>query len=217
MRVGGTALAARRRAGKAPAAHTLSLPRTTRGDSHDGWSRDAPAGVLPSSRITRTEVAARNRRDRLPGDPCRRRLRRRLRAVPRRAHRRAAGVGRRRPEGASGLDGHWLISTTGGTKPVWARSGKELFYLDGAGAVTAVPVQTTPTFSAGNPTKLFDARYFAAGNGRTYDVSRDGQKFLMIKDNAGGDPTSPPTSIVVVLNWLQELRQRLPAKEEVRR
>ena len=108
--------------------------------------------------------------------------------------------------------GHWLISTIGGTKPVWARSGKELFYLDGAGAVTAVPVHTTPTFSVGNPTKLFDARYFAAGNGRTYDVSRDGQKFLMIKDNAGGDPTSPPTSMVVVLNWTEELKARVPTK-----
>ena len=53
--------------------------------------------------------------------------------------------------------------------------------------------------------------YFAAGNGRAYDVSRDGQTFLMIKA-AGGDPTSTPTGIVVVLNWVEELKARVPTK-----
>jgi hypothetical protein len=108
--------------------------------------------------------------------------------------------------------GHWTISTSGGNKPLWARSGRELFYLDGANALTSVPVQTTPTFSPGNPTKLFDGRYFAGPIGRTYDVSLDGQRFLMIKDNAGGDQTSAPASIVVVLNWTEELKQRVPTQ-----
>jgi serine/threonine-protein kinase len=107
--------------------------------------------------------------------------------------------------------GHWTISTTGGTKPLWARSVKELYYLALDGVMMAVPIQGTPAFSAGNPTKLFDTRYYAAGNARTYDVSRDGQKFLMIKD-AGGDPASTPTGIVVVLNWTEELKARVPTK-----
>jgi eukaryotic-like serine/threonine-protein kinase len=105
--------------------------------------------------------------------------------------------------------GHWTISTGGGTKPLWARSGKELFYLDGANAMTSVPVQTTPTFTPGNPTKLFDGRYLAGPNGRTYDVSLDGQKFLMIKPTTGTDQAP---SMVLVLNWLEELKARLPAK-----
>ncbi len=75
----------------------------------------------------------------------------------------------------------------------------------------AVPVQSAPAFGAGTPTKLFDTRYFAATNARTYDVSRDGQRFLMIKV-AGGDPTSTPTGIVVVLNWVEELKARVPTK-----
>lgn len=104
--------------------------------------------------------------------------------------------------------GHWTISTSGGTRPLWARSGRELFYLDGAGAMTRVPIQTTPTFSAGTPLKLFDTRYFNSGLGRTYDVSPDGQRFLMIK--AAGTEQAP--SIVVVLNWLEELKAKLPAK-----
>ena len=109
--------------------------------------------------------------------------------------------------------GHWQISTGGGTTPLWARSGKELFYLDGANAMTTVPVQTAPAFVPGTPTKLFDGQYFAAGwIGRTYDVSPDGKRFLMIKANAGGDQTSTPTSIVVVLNWEEELKRLVPTK-----
>jgi len=104
--------------------------------------------------------------------------------------------------------GHWTISTSGGTRPLWARSGSELFYLDGAGAMTRVPIQTAPTFSAGTPTTLFDARYFSGGPARSYDVSPDGQRFLMIK--AAGTEQAP--SMVVVLNWLEELKAKLPAK-----
>jgi serine/threonine-protein kinase len=106
--------------------------------------------------------------------------------------------------------GHWQISTSGGTAPVWARSGRELFYRDGTHAVTAVPI-VGPNFSAGIPIKLFDGRYFAA-TGRTYDVSPDGQRFLMIKDNAAGDQTSTLASMVVVFNWVEELKARVPTK-----
>ena len=110
----------------------------------------------------------------------------------------------------------WTAGTGRSPRPaasnrVWARSGKELYYLAADGALMAVPVHSTPAFSAGTPTKLFDMPYFAAGNGRAYDVSRDGQRFLMIKA-AGGDPTSTPTGIVVVLNWVEELKARVPTK-----
>jgi hypothetical protein len=93
--------------------------------------------------------------------------------------------------------GRWQVSPGGGTKPVWARSGLELFYLDANGALTAVPIQTTPTFSAGNPKKLFDTRYHSAFSARSYDVSPDGQHFLMIKDMPTGSQTAdatPPAS-----------------------
>jgi hypothetical protein len=73
----------------------------------------------------------------------------------------------------------------------------------------SVPIQSIPTFSPGTPTKAFDARYFTSGTGRPYDVSRDGQKFLMIKDNTSGDSTSTSAGIVVVLNWVEELKARV--------
>ena len=56
--------------------------------------------------------------------------------------------------------GRWQISTTGGTRPAWARNGRELFYLDASNTLTAVPVQTSgSTFSAGKPAKVFDTKY----------------------------------------------------------
>lgn len=105
--------------------------------------------------------------------------------------------------------GRWQVSSDGGTAPLWARSGRELFYREGNSMMSA-SIQTTPTFSAGNPTKLFERKF--SGLGRTYDVSRDGQRFLMIKDNTSGDQASTPASMVVVLNWFEELKAKVPTK-----
>lgn len=55
----------------------------------------------------------------------------------------------------------------------------------------AVPFQTSPTLAVGTPTRLFEDRYYARLLGRTYDVSPDGQRFLMIKD-ASRPPSSRP-------------------------
>ena len=54
----------------------------------------------------------------------------------------------------------WPVSVGGGVKPLWARDGRELFYLNGT-SLMSVRVQTTPLFSAANPTKMFDGQYFA--------------------------------------------------------
>jgi eukaryotic-like serine/threonine-protein kinase len=110
-------------------------------------------------------------------------------------------------------DSRKQISTDGGTRPLWAQSGHELFYLDGTGRLMTVPVHPGPAFNAGTPAKLFDAKYFSGSlgvSGRTYDASADGQRFLMIKDEpdlAGRQP-----QMVVVLNWREDLESRLPKK-----
>ena len=115
--------------------------------------------------------------------------------------------------------GRWQVSTAGGTRPAWARSGRELFYLDRNNLLTVVPVQMTTTFSAGNPTKVLETRYYAGSTVqgldlRGYDISPDGQRFLMIKENAPTEQTSTttPASMVVVLNWFEELKARVPVK-----
>jgi serine/threonine protein kinase len=104
--------------------------------------------------------------------------------------------------------GRWQISTAGGTRPAWGPDRRELFYMNPDGAMMAVPVQTTPTFSAGNPTKLFEGQWFRGQSGRTYDVAKDG-RFLMIKDAVTNDQGSAVTMTVVV-NWVEELKQKLP-------
>jgi serine/threonine-protein kinase len=102
--------------------------------------------------------------------------------------------------------GRWQISTAGGTHPLWSRNGRELFFLDPNNALLAVAVQTIGAFSTGNPRKLLDGRYIV-GPGRTYDVSRDGQRFLMIKPPLA-EQTAASGRIVVVLNWFEELKAR---------
>jgi len=81
-------------------------------------------------------------------------------------------------------------------------------------------VQLTPTFSAGNRTKLFDApsllldgRFIATGTNRTYDVASDGQRFLMIKQHPGSnDSSTSSASMIGVQNWFEELKARVPTK-----
>ncbi len=76
-------------------------------------------------------------------------------------------------------DGQWQISTSGGTRPLWASDGRELFYRRG-NALMTVPVQTEPSFTPATPEILFKGAYYT-GADRSYDVASDGQRFLMIK------------------------------------
>jgi hypothetical protein len=72
-----------------------------------------------------------------------------------------------------------------------------------------VPVQTGTTFTAGKPVRILNSAYYA-GTNRSYDVSPDGQRFLMIKESASAGPSAPPAGIVVVLNWFGELKRLVP-------
>jgi hypothetical protein len=106
--------------------------------------------------------------------------------------------------------GRWRISTQGGKAPVWARTGHELFYLDESNILTAVPVQTSGTqFSYGRLTKVFDTRY--SEDFYSYDVTPDGRRFVMMKESDAGDRADSLT-MIVVLNWFEELKRRLPTK-----
>ena len=109
-------------------------------------------------------------------------------------------------------DRQWTISPDGGTLPTWSRDGKELFYLDGANAMMAVPVHTSPAFNAGAPAKLFDGAYLTRWDVRSYDVTADGQRFLMIKNIEGSDQQQPPASIIVVINWAEEMKRLMSGK-----
>jgi Tol biopolymer transport system component len=108
-----------------------------------------------------------------------------------------------------GPGGKWQISTEGGTEPVWNRNGRELFYRSGD-KMMAVDITAQPSFSAGKPRLLFEGRYEQAPiTSPNYDVSSDGQRFLMLKPTE--QEQAAPTQINVVLNWFEELKRRVPA------
>jgi eukaryotic-like serine/threonine-protein kinase len=100
------------------------------------------------------------------------------------------------------------VSSSGGFEPLWSADGSELFYQR-ANTTMAVAVETGGEFSFGTPQELFSGPYWRAPApaARTYDVARDG-RFLMI---VPGDErrAAEPTSIVVVQNFAEELKQRV--------
>jgi serine/threonine-protein kinase len=109
-----------------------------------------------------------------------------------------------------------LVSIDGGQQPVWARNGRELFYRapgpERTMRMMVVDVRLGDAFTAGRPRVLWEAmavRYPAGTGGRTYDVVPDGRRFLMIQQR---DPVPQPpiTHIVLVQNWLEELKRLVP-------
>ena len=107
-----------------------------------------------------------------------------------------------------GPDIKFLVSVEreGGGEPVWSPDGKELFYRS-RDQMMAVSIQTEPTFRAGRPEVLFEGSYRSTQNPaglQYYDLSPDGQRFLMIKKD------DDPAQINVVLNWFEELKRLVP-------
>jgi serine/threonine protein kinase/Tol biopolymer transport system component len=108
-----------------------------------------------------------------------------------------------------GPGGKWQISTEGGTEPMWNPSGRELFYRSG-NKMMAVDISTQPSFAAGKPRVLFEGPYSPTPlTTPNYDVSPDGQRFLMLKPTEQGEAAR--TQINVVLNWFEELKQKVPS------
>src|SRR5207245_10781116 len=94
-----------------------------------------------------------------------------------------------------GPGGKWQISTDGGSEPVWNPNGRELFYRNGP-EMMAVDVASQPEFSAGKPRVLFTGPYLSiTATTPSYDVSPDGQRFLMMKPNEQ-QPSSNQINIV---------------------
>jgi Tol biopolymer transport system component len=107
-----------------------------------------------------------------------------------------------------GPGGKLQISTEGGTEPAWNRNGRELFYRSG-NKMMAVDIATQPGFAAGKPRMLFEGSYQPTLTTiQNYDVSPDGQRFLMLKPPEQSE--TGPTQINVVLNWFEELKQKVP-------
>ena len=104
-------------------------------------------------------------------------------------------------------DAKWQVSTGGGEQPLWAHSGRELFYV-GPDAMNAVEVERGSSFATGAHRTLFPLTgYRGMNNGRerAYGLSSDDQRFLMIRLRVAQE--GPATQLIVVQNWFEELKR----------
>ena len=110
------------------------------------------------------------------------------------------------------------VSTSGGTEPLWSRDGNELFYRAPNGAIMSVRVpKGGTTWTTAPPVQIIGGANYALGRRgdlsqypyRTYDVSADGRRFLMIKNSKSGEESSAER-IVYVQNWFEELKRLVP-------
>ena len=113
------------------------------------------------------------------------------------------------PFSVTGSGGKRQVSISGGAEPVWAPDGGDLFYRNGD-KMMAVAIETEPELSVGTSRLLFEGRFLPVPSGddpgSSYDISPDGQRFLMIQR----EQDLVPTEIIVVLNWFEELKRLVP-------
>ena len=103
--------------------------------------------------------------------------------------------------------GRWQVSNGLSAKPRWSRDGRQLFFQSyKTNTLSSVSVIAGSTFSAGPATLVINDvnRYFNVVPGRPWDISPDGERFLMIKEASGPQPTA--AKLVLVTNWVEELR-----------
>jgi Tol biopolymer transport system component len=110
-------------------------------------------------------------------------------------------------QAAQAAGGQWQVSTAGGIYPVWRPDGKELYYLNPAGAMMAAPITVNgSTLAPGAPAVLFPTRIAGGGvntqQGRQYDVAPDG-RFLI--NTVLDDAATPP--ITLLMNWRPEAKK----------
>ena len=110
-------------------------------------------------------------------------------------------------------DGRSQVTDNGGRSPRGHPTVASCF-LSAARSMMTVPVQLKPTFTPGSPAKLFDARSlgldgrFLGSTMRTFDISPDGQRFLMLQGSLTDDGNAPSLGMVVVQNWFEELKTK---------
>lgn len=99
------------------------------------------------------------------------------------------------------------ISRSGGREPIWNPKGGEILYLDGSD-MYSVEVAATPAFRASEPKLLFSGP-FPDVPGFGYDITADGQRFLMLENR---EMLRPTRQLTVVTNFFDELGRRMPQR-----
>ncbi len=110
------------------------------------------------------------------------------------------------------LKGKWQIASGGPSYPIWSPDGKNLYYINSLAKMMAVAISTDPVFSTGKPRELFDVSMMSFPNTQSvnFDISPDGKRFIMLKNTRASAGTQ---LFNVILNWTEELRERLTGGE----
>lgn len=101
-----------------------------------------------------------------------------------------------------------LISDEGGREPRWSRDGRELYYRNGR-MTMVVAIDAKQEIHASKPKMIFEGDFASPGSTPQYDVSPDGKRFLMLK----GQVSKPVKKINVIVNWQEELKQKMEKKK----
>lgn len=111
----------------------------------------------------------------------------------------------------SGAGERRLVSTDGGTEPLWSRDGRELFFQSGS-QLMGVTVSPGATFAASPPRRIHEGRFLRTITGNTsFSISRDGARFLRAQQV---DQRPAITRIELVLNWFAALRHRAAGRAD---
>ena len=112
--------------------------------------------------------------------------------------------------------GKWKVSTNGANEPEWSRDGRELFYWTDDALMT-VAVESEPTFKYETPKVLLKrvpiSTWSLGLSGIPWDIHPDGKRVLVLKEPGIPNKESAgknPSKINIVLNWFEELKERVP-------
>jgi serine/threonine-protein kinase len=105
------------------------------------------------------------------------------------------------------------VSRDGGFGPVWSHDGREIFYAwltenRRQFEMMSAPVTLSPRVAVGTPQKLFEGPFWLSGGAQSFDVAPDGRRFVMVR--AEEPRATTPAQILIVENWLEELKARVP-------
>jgi eukaryotic-like serine/threonine-protein kinase len=97
----------------------------------------------------------------------------------------------------------WQVSTAGGAQPVWSKTGRQLYYLNGKNELVAADIRPGTTFAVGEQRTLFSfAPFFQLGSIPSYDVTADDKRFVMLREGE----SAQESELIVAMHWLDGLK-----------
>jgi Tol biopolymer transport system component len=115
---------------------------------------------------------------------------------------------------ASGANHKWPISSSGGRLPIWSKTGREVFYEDLDNRIMTVEyTASSDSFAPERPRVWCDKPIYSPGR-MNLDIAPDGKRFAVMQALEPADSTKGGMQVVVLLNFFEELKRRIPAAEQ---